>query len=322
MSLARFCACWTAHKYVLPSSFLRLSSPTPFHSFGQTILSLRKLLTLFDHQLLYTLFLTVRSPIMRLSLALVLAGGALGAIIQSLSDSFGVGGVVCGINTPSTSTVTKEVTVFNPMEATTTAPSFTLPSSSGVYYFSAENGTTVWYNGISPSETALIIIQTATIDVTEVPSSSTTGTTRIITQITTATSVVTSTVVFTSSEVHFSIEAVQSTVQPSTVTVLGTITHTTFVALAQPSETTAKSNITSINTTSTQANETILVTEMRPVTHTMIVHSPFSRPISGWNITSPLNDTPIAVNTTLLTAFSAVNEANIADMTLAYATST
>ena len=254
--------------------------------------------------------------------ALVLAGSALCSIAQSLSGSFGIGGVVCSVNPPSTVIVTNEVTIFKSMEATTTATSFTLPSSSGVYYFSAENGTTVWYNGISPSETALIVVQTSTIDVIEVPASSTTGMTRIITEITTATRVVTSTVVLTSSEVRSAVEAVQSTVQPSTLTVLDTITQTTFVALVLPSVTTATSNITSINTTSTQANETILVTEMKPITHTTTAHVSFSRPIFGWNITSPLNDTPMPVNTTLLTAFSSVNKVNMVNMTLAYVTST
>jgi hypothetical protein len=103
---------------------------------------------------------------------------------------------------------------------------------------------------------------------------------------------------------------------------LGTMTQTTFVALVLPSVTTATSNITSINATSTQANETIFVTEMKPITHTMTAHASFSRPIFGWNITSPLNDTPMPVNTTLLTAFTSINKANMANMTLAHVTST
>jgi hypothetical protein len=252
---------------------------------------------------------------MRFAATLALVGGTICAIAQYLNSNFEAGGVVCSVKPPSTVIVTKKVTVFTTMEATATATSFTLPSSSGIYYFSAENGTTVWYGGISPSETALIVLQTSTIEVTEVPASSTTGMTSITTQITTATRIVTSTVTLTSSEVLSSDEAIQSTIQPSTVTILGTTTQTAFVALAITSTTTDPSNTTSINTTSTQANETIVVTEMNRITHTTTAHSAFTRPIFGWNVTSPSQFN----NTTLLTVFSLINKPN---MTLANGTAT
>ena len=282
-----------------PNSFLNLSSS---HSFDQTIL-----LTFVHQRLLHILYLPVTLPIMRVATVLAFAAGALCAIAQSFNNNFDAGGAVCSVNTPSTVIVTKEVTVFTPMEATTTATSLTLPSSSGVYYFSLENGTTVWYDGISPSETALIVLQTSTIEVTEVPASSTTGTTHLTSQITTATRFITSTVILTSSEVLSSDD--QSTT--STVTILSTTTQTAFVALALPSITTLPSNTTSINT------ETIVVTEMKQITYTTTEHPAFTRPIFGWNITSPPNNAAMFNNTTLLTVFGSINKPN---MTLASGT--
>lgn len=258
---------------------------------------------------------------MHLAAALAFAGGALCAIAQSLNSNsnFEAGDAICSANTPSTVIVTKEITVFTSLEATTTATSLTLPSSSGVYYFSAENGTTVWYDGVSPSETALIVLQTSTIEVTVIPASSTTVMAHITTQVTTATRVVTSTVILTTSEVLSSVEAVQSTIQPSTVTILSTTTQTAFVTPALTSTTTIPSNTTSINVTSIQANETMVVTEMDRITHTMTAHPAFTRPVFGWNITLPSHLAPIFNNTTLLTVFSLVNKPN---MTLAYGTAT
>ena len=290
-----------------PNSLLRLSSS---HSFDQTTL-----LTFIHQRLLHILFLPVTLPIMRVATVLAFAGGALCAIAQSFNNNFDAGGAVCSVNTPSTVVVTKEVTVFTSMEATATATSFALPSSSGVYYFSAENGTTVWFDGISPSETALIVLQTSTIEVTEVPTSSTTGMTRLTTEITTATRFITSTVILTSSKVLSSDD--QSTT--STVTILSTTTQTAFVALALPSISTLPSNTTSINTMSTQANETIVVTEMKQITFTTTEHPAFTRPIFGWNITSPSNNAAMFNNTTLLTVFGSINKPN---MTLAYGTAT
>lgn len=248
---------------------------------------------------------------MRITAALALVGGALCALAQSLNSSFGVGDAVCSANPPSTVFVTKEIIVFKSMTAANTALSFTLPSSSGVYYFSVENGTTAWYDGISPSVTAPTVLQTSTIEVTEVPASSTMGMARITTQIITATEVVTSTVTPSTDE------AARSTGPPTTVTILSTTTQNALVILALPSVTAAISNITSINTTSTQANETTLVTEMKQVTHTRIRHPAFSHPILGWNFTSSPYFPPVFNNTTLLTVFNSINEPN---MTLAYST--
>ncbi len=272
--------CWIAHKHLRPQqlpppffiTLLRSDHSSYFHSSTDT-----------SHS-----FLLLSLPIMRVATVLAFAGGALCAIAQSFNNNFDAGGAVCSVNTPSTVVVTKEVTVFTSMEATATATSFALPSSSGVYYFSAENGTTVWFDGISPSETALIVLQTSTIEVTEVPASSTTG----MTQITTATRFITSTVILTSSEVLSSDD--QSTT--STVTILSTTTQTAFVALAIPSITTLPPNTTSINTMSTQANETIVVTEMKQITYTTTEHPAFTPPTFGWNITSPSNNAAISTS--------------------------
>ena len=182
-------------------------------------------------------------------------------------------------------TITKIITSFVPLTLTVTETAL----ETNVFSYDVENGTTSWVGGVSPTQSAMTFTETSTVEVTAIPASliQSIVTTITETSVTTVTETVSD---LASSAVGTGFSDVESTVtetpvttftetvsdlassavgtdltgdETTTLTIYDTITSTRAVVYASR---TSVSNSPVLSATSTEEDETIVVTETHFVT--------------------------------------------------------